>query len=78
MSDQTANTGTANTGNEAAHRTSHTEFYTYFTVIFLVAIPFAILGWVARLVFTQKLPAMNPIFRAWADAGAITPSIFRA
>jgi PufQ cytochrome subunit len=77
MSDQTAGSGTGDT-HHAAHRTPHAEFYAYFTVIFLVAIPFAILGWVARLVITQKMPAMNPIFRAWADAGAITPSIFRA
>ena len=77
MSDQTAGAGSGD-AQHAAHRTPHAEFYAYFTVIFLVAIPFAILGWVARLVISQKLPAMNPISRAWADAGAITPSIFRA
>lgn len=71
MSDQTANTG-------GAQRTPHTEFYVYFTVIFAVAIPFAILGWIARAVITRRMPEMNPIYRAWRDAGAITPSIFRA
>jgi PufQ cytochrome subunit len=77
MSDHTAGAGTGD-AHHVPHRTPHTEFYAYFTVIFLVAIPFAILGWIARLVVAQKMPAMNPISRAWADAGAITPSIFRA
>jgi hypothetical protein len=73
MSDQTANTGGAH-----VQRTPHTEFYVYFTLIFLAAIPFACIGWVARAVTTLRMPRMNPISRAWADAGAITPSIFRA
>jgi PufQ cytochrome subunit len=76
MSDQTANSGSG--AQHVPHRTPHAEFYAYFTVIFLVAIPFAILGWVARLVITRQMPEMNPIYRAWVDAGAITPSIFRA
>jgi PufQ cytochrome subunit len=76
MSDQTANSG----HTEAHHpqRTPHMEFYVYFTLIFLAAIPFACIGWVARAVKTLRMPAKNPISRAWADAGAITPSIFRA
>jgi hypothetical protein len=75
MSDQTANTGG---GGGVPNRTPHMEFYAYFTVIFLVAIPFACIGWVARAAITRRMPDMNPIFRAWADARAVTPSIFRA
>jgi hypothetical protein len=76
MSDQTANSGHV----QAHHpqRTPHAEFYAYFTLIFLVAIPFACIGWVVRAVTTGRVPEMNAISRAWADAGAITPSIFRA
>jgi hypothetical protein len=76
MSDQTANSGQA--AAHHAQRTPHMEFYIYFTLIFLAAIPFAIIGWVARAVTTLRMPEKNPISRAWADAGAITPSIFRA
>ncbi len=76
MSDHTANSG----HSEAHHsqRTPHAEFYAYFGVIFLVAIPFAIIGWLARVAITRRMPDTNPILRAWTDAGAITPSIFRA
>jgi hypothetical protein len=63
--------------NGPAHvqRTPRAEFYGYYALIFIVALPFAVLGWIARAVMT--LP-MNPISRAWGHARAITPSIFRA
>jgi hypothetical protein len=77
MSDQTANSGHVG-GVHHAQRTPHAEFYVYFTLIFLAALPFACIGWLARIITTRGKPAKNPISRAWADAGAITPSIFRA
>ncbi len=76
MSDQTAGGGHVQAHH--AQRTPHMEFYVYFALIFVAAIPFAVIGWMARAVTTLRMPAMNPISRAWADAGAITPSIFRA
>jgi hypothetical protein len=65
-------------GPSHVQRTPKAEFYGYYALIFIVALPFAVLGWIARLVMTRRLPEMNPISRAWADARAITPSIFRA
>jgi len=58
-------------------RTPRTEFCIYFAVIFLVAIPVAVLGWFARLAVTGRMPAQNAVSRAWCDAQGITPLIFR-
>ena len=46
MSDHTA--GSHGTGN--AHRTPKAEFYIYFALIFLVAIPFAAVAWAFALI----------------------------
>ena len=61
-----------------AHRAPKAEFYAYFGMIFVGALSYALVAWVAHTVVKRKLPAKNPISRAWADAGAITPTIFRA
>jgi len=71
MSDHTAG------GHHHAHRTPRAEFRIYFAVIFLVAIPFAALAWVCNLVTERRLPVHGPVARAWREAGAITPAIFR-
>jgi hypothetical protein len=76
MSDHTAGQGVSqSTGH--AHRTPKAEFYVYFALIFLVAIPFATLAWVFALVRDRHLPVHGPMARAWREAGAITPAIFR-
>ncbi|MFM2391115.1 MAG: hypothetical protein RLZZ437_2670 [Pseudomonadota bacterium] len=69
-----------NSDNQQAHpqRAPKAEFYAYFALIFLGALSYACVAWVASLIAARKWPAKNPISRAWADAGAITPSIFRA
>jgi hypothetical protein len=59
-------------------RTPHAEFYVYFALIFIVATPFAILGWIASAVMHGEMPDQNAISRAWSEAQAITPLIFRA
>lgn len=66
-----------NSGSQQA-RTHRKEFYAYFGMIFVGALSYACVAWVANTVAKRKLPAKNPISRAWADAGAITPTIFRA
>jgi hypothetical protein len=72
MSDQTAG------GQDThAHRTPHTEFYIYFTLIFILAIPLAFVAWGYALVRDRRLPVLGPLARAWREAGAITPAIFR-
>jgi hypothetical protein len=59
------------------HRTPHTEFYIYFALIFIVAIPLAIIAWAFALIRDRRLPVLGPLARAWREAGAITPAIFR-
>jgi hypothetical protein len=71
MSDFTAQ------GTHAA-RTPRAEFRIYFALIFVLALPVGLVTWTYRLVTTARLPALSPLHRAWADARAITPWIFRA
>jgi PufQ cytochrome subunit len=75
MSVQMTNSGTP---QGHANRAPRAEFYAYFGMIFVGALSYAVVAWTARTIVTRKLPPKNPISRAWADAGAITPSIFRA
>jgi hypothetical protein len=74
MSDHTAGSGH---GAHHAHRTPRAEFYLYFALIFMLAIPVAMVVWVVQLVTERRLPVHGPLARAWKDAGAITPEIFR-
>ncbi len=75
MSDQTANTP-----GQPLHvqRAPRAEFYAYFAVILAVAVPFALMGWVAQALRRGRLPGRGPLASAWDDARAITPLIFRA
>lgn len=73
MSDHTA----GDHGVHCTHRTPKAEFYLYFGLIFLVAIPFAALAWIIQTVIDRRLPVHGPLARAWKEAGSITPEIFR-
>jgi len=76
MSDHTAGSSHGHAASHG-HRTPKAEFYVYFALIFLVAIPFATLAWVWTLIRARHLPVHGPMARAWREAGAITPAIFR-
>ena len=69
MSDQTA--------GGHAHRTPRAEFYIYFTMIFMVAVPLSLGAWTWGVIRDQRLPVHGPLARAWLEAKAITPAIFR-
>ncbi|NEX44709.1 cytochrome PufQ [Pseudotabrizicola algicola] len=60
-----------------AHRTPKAEFYVYFVLIFLVAVPLSLLAWAGSVLRHQRLPVHGPLARAWLEAKAITPAIFR-
>ncbi|MES2844112.1 MAG: cytochrome PufQ [Pseudomonadota bacterium] len=75
MSDHTANGAGHHQGHPA--RAPRIEFYAYFAIIFLVAIPLSLVAWVFQTITDRRLPAMGPLARAWREAGAITPAIFR-
>ena len=77
MTDQNT-TGAAAHADQHKARTPHAEFYVYFSLIFVLATPVAILGWIASTVMQGHMPDQNAISRAWSDAMAITPLIFRA
>ena len=54
------------------------EFYAYFTVIFLAALPLAFLTWALAAGRQMQLPSQGPVARAWSQARIITPMIFSA
>lgn len=68
---------TAGNHDQHAHRTPRTEFCVYFAMIFVVAIPLATIAWAWAALRDQRLPVHGPLARAWREAGAITPAIFR-
>ena len=74
MSDHTAG---SSHGAHHAHRTPKAEFYLYFALIFVLAVPVAMITWIKHLVTERRLPVHGPLARAWKDAGTITPEIFR-
>jgi PufQ cytochrome subunit len=76
MSDHTAGDHAVH-GASHAHRTPKAEFYVYFSLIFVVAVPIAATAWAIALVRERHLPVHGPLARAWREAGAITPAIFR-
>ena len=77
MTDHSTNGVEAHAEHHPA-RTPHAEFYVYFALIFLVATPFAIFGWFASTLMSGHMPDQNALARAWSEARAITPLIFRA
>jgi hypothetical protein len=72
MSDQTANGH-----NHHVPRVPRTEFLVYFTLILLIAVPVQLIAWGGEAVLRAKWPRLDPLTRAWKDATAITPMIFR-
>ncbi len=64
--------------HQATHRKPHAEFYAYFVLIFVLAIPFGLMFWAWGLISEQRLPTHGPLARAWREAGAVTAAIFRA
>jgi hypothetical protein len=54
------------------------EFTIYFSIIFVLAIPFATVFWVLDIIRKQTLMLHGPLARAWAEADRVTPLIFSA
>ena len=72
MSDQTAN------GHlHHAPRVPKAEFKVYFALILTIAVPVQLIAWTGEAVTRAKKPRLDPLTRAWKDATAITPMIFR-
>ncbi|ROU03133.1 cytochrome PufQ [Histidinibacterium lentulum] len=54
------------------------EYYAYFGLIFLATLPLALLTWTLTALRHGRLPAKDPVSRAWTQARIITPHIFSA
>lgn len=54
------------------------EYYAYFGIIFLAALPLSILTWTLSAARQFALPEKGPIAKAWTQARIITPHIFTA
>ncbi|MFD1341225.1 cytochrome PufQ [Litorisediminicola beolgyonensis] len=67
------------TSNAPRHRSRRgTEFLLYFSLIFILAIPFATVFWLLDVFQKQTLFLHGPLARAWAEADRITPILFSA
>ena len=72
MSDQTANSH-----GHHMPRVPRAEFKVYFTLILMIAVPMQLIAWTGEAVIRARWPRLDPLTRAWKDATAITPMIFR-
>jgi hypothetical protein len=54
------------------------EYYAYFGIIFLAALPLSFLTWTLSAARQFALPEKGPIAKAWTQARIITPHIFSA
>jgi hypothetical protein len=54
------------------------EYYAYFAIIFLAALPLATLTWGLGALRRMEWPDKGPLSRAWTQARIITPHIFSA
>ena len=54
------------------------EYTLYFSLILILAIPFAVVFWVLEVIRKQTLMLDGPLARAWAEADRVTPLIFSA
>ncbi|MBC6437775.1 MAG: protein pufQ [Rhodobacteraceae bacterium] len=60
------------------HKPPRTEFMIYFGIIFLAALPLAVLAWVLSALRGGTMTNKGPMSRAWSQARIITPMIFSA
>jgi hypothetical protein len=54
------------------------EFTFYFAIIFVAALPLALIAWVFAALKGGEMTNKGPLARAWSQARIITPMIFSA
>ncbi len=57
-------------------RRRNAEFFLYFGLIFVLALPGSFVGWVRDVIRFRSLNLLGPLARAWSEADRITPLIF--
>lgn len=65
-------------GRQTGRRRRTLEFHIYFALIFLFALPFALVLWVVDILRLRGFSHRGPLDRAWAEANRTTPMIFSA
>ena len=60
-----------------ATRVPRAEFAIYFSMIVALALLPHLVGWTYQTIRHARLPRLSPLARAWKDAQAVTPMIFR-
>lgn len=68
---------TANVDLHHVKRVPKAEFIVYFAMIVCLALLPHVLGWIYQAIRHAALPRLSPVARAWKDAQAVTPMIFR-
>ncbi|MCY4006131.1 MAG: cytochrome PufQ [Rhodobacteraceae bacterium] len=69
---------TMNSEKSIAERGRSMEYYIYFTLIFLLALPINTMRWIGHIVRARSMKVRGPVGRAWAEAHRFTPCIFSA
>ncbi|MBK5933451.1 PufQ cytochrome subunit [Rhodovulum imhoffii] len=69
---------TDQTSDVRAHRAPKAEFTVYFAIIFIAALPLAVIAWLLAGLKQGDLTIKGPVSRAWSQARIITPMIFSA
>lgn len=67
---------TSNAPRSHAPRKRGAEFYTYFVLIFIGALPFSTVHWALDIARRRTLNMRGPLARAWVEADRITPLLF--
>ena len=65
-------------GYGSRHAARMREYRAYFAVIFLCALPLALLAWALGAARRMEWPETGPIRSAWIQADVITPMILSA
>ncbi len=68
----------SNTHKSRVHSKRSAEFTFYFSIILVLAIPFATVFWLLEVIRKQTLRLRGPLARARAEANRVTPLIFSA
>jgi len=69
---------TSNTPISTRSKPPRAEFTAYFAIIFVAALPLALIAWALAAVRGGSITNKGPIARAWSQARIITPMIFSA
>ena len=68
----------SNTPITSRSKSPRAEFTVYFAIIFLAALPLALIAWVLAAFKGGEMTNKGPVARAWSQARIITPMIFSA